>query len=301
MNVTFTTNGIHEIYSVDIQITSSTGESTPLEIDYMEFEIGYSNNNIADISTGGPYEVASGETVQLVATSTDVENNTISYGWDLDNDGSYESFGSEVTFSAVGLAPGVYPVKMYAVESNPRYGSYFEFTTEVTVTQGGPATTILTPIADTFIKKGSSNENEGASNMLRLQSSGNNRALVKFDTAQIQSAIGSNQNYTATLELTISDNGNNWGASGRPIGIHKLTSDWAEGNGYIAGHNPSNRGTGDGATWACAIDSNISNQSDNCSGNAAWNMTNSMLWPFVSWQPQQQILQTINMELCLLM
>lgn len=282
MNVIFTTNGIHEVYSVDIQIISSTGESTPLEIDYMEFEIGYSNNNIADISTGGPYEVASGQTVQMTASSVDVENNPVEYGWDLDNDGSYDAFTPEVTFSAVDLMPGVYPVKMYAIESNPRYGSYHEYTTEVTVVEGGPTTTILTPIADTFIKKGSPNENEGSSNMLRIQSSGNNRALVKFDTAQIQSAIGASQNYTAVIEFTISDNGNNWGSSGRPIGIHRFTSDWVEGNGYIVGNNPTDRGTGDGATWTCGIDSNISNQTDNCSGNDAWNMTNSAFWPFVS-------------------
>ncbi|MEK7571653.1 MAG: SdrD B-like domain-containing protein, partial [Patescibacteria group bacterium] len=144
------------------------------------------------------------------------------------------------------------------------------------------ATTTLTPIADSFIKEGSQNENEGGSSLLRIQSSGHNRALVKFDQSQIQQAVGNSQNYTATLQFTISDNGNNWGATGRTIDLDRLTQNWAEGNGFIARNTPPYRGTGLGLTWNCATDSNIANQNDDCSGNSAWNMSNSSLWPFES-------------------
>lgn len=139
----------------------------------------------------------------------------------------------------------------------------------------------LTSTADSYIKQGSDNQNEGASTFMRIQSSGHNRGLVRFDESQLESAIGNNENYTAKLQLTISDNGNNWG-SGRTVDIHRLTSNWTEGNGFIVGNNPQDRGTGSGVTWACAVDSNIANQNDDCSGSNAWNMTNSSQWPFIS-------------------
>jgi hypothetical protein len=144
-----------------------------------------------------------------------------------------------------------------------------------------PTNSMLTPVADSYIKQGAQNENEGASTFLRLQQSGHNRALIKFDESQIQDAVGNSQNYTAKLRLTITDNGNNWGTNGRSIEIHRMTQDWVEGNGFITGNSPANRGTGSGATWNCAVDSNISNQSSNCLLNS-WSMSVSLLWPFAS-------------------
>ncbi|HVZ11801.1 MAG TPA: DNRLRE domain-containing protein [Patescibacteria group bacterium] len=145
-----------------------------------------------------------------------------------------------------------------------------------------PSQVTLSPIADTYIKNGSQNENEGNSTFLELQSSGHRRNLVKFDQSSIQAAIGNSQNYTATLRFTITDNGNNWGTTGRTIEAHRLTQDWTEGNGFIDGNSPTYRGTGSGATWNCATDSNIANQNDDCSGSIAWNMDNSSSWPFVT-------------------
>jgi len=145
-----------------------------------------------------------------------------------------------------------------------------------------PTPSTLNPTADSYIKQGSQNENEGNSTFLRLQSNGHNRALVKFDQSQIQNAVGSSTNYTAKLRFTISDNGNNWGSSGRTIEVHKLTQDWTEGNGFIDGNSPSNRGTGSGLTWNCAVDTNIANTNNDCSGSTAWNMDNSSSWPFIA-------------------
>ena len=153
--------------------------------------------------------------------------------------------------------------------------------------------TTLEPIADSYIKQGSSNENEGVSTFLRIQQTGHNRALVKFNESQIQAAIGNSQNYTAKLQLTITDNGNNWGANGRSIALHRLNSDWVEGNGFIDGNSPSNRGAGSGVTWNCSIDANITNSNDNCSGSNAWSMTNASQWPFIS-SPTQTAVITNN-------
>jgi hypothetical protein len=102
---------------------------------------------------------------------------------------------------------------------------------------------------------------------MKLQSSGDNRALVRFDQAALQSAIGNGTILSAKLRLTITDNGNNWGTSGRTVGVHRLIANWTEGNG-----TESSRGSGSGATWNCAIDISIQNQARDCSGTTEWEM-----------------------------
>ncbi|MGH9857783.1 MAG: DNRLRE domain-containing protein, partial [Acidobacteriota bacterium] len=71
---------------------------------------------------------------------------------------------------------------------------------------------------------------------------------------------------SAKLRLTITDNGNNWG-TGRTVDVHRLITNWEEGNG-----TENDRGTGSGATWNCSIDSIIANQAKNCNGATEWEM-----------------------------
>lgn len=121
--------------------------------------------------------------------------------------------------------------------------------------------------SDTYVQGGSANRNNGGAQLMQVRSNGNNRALVRFDQAAMQAAVGNATVLGATLELTITANGNNWGASGRTVDVHRLLVDWAEGNG-----TDSDRGSGLGATWNCAIDAQIENQAKNCTGGAEWEM-----------------------------
>jgi hypothetical protein len=109
-------------------------------------------------------------------------------------------------------------------------------------------TTTLTTTGDTYLKKGSPNQNQGAETSLRVQSSGQNRALVAFDPNAILNAVGAGTLVSATLELNIAANANNWGTTGRTVDAHRLTVSWTE----------------SGATWNCAADSNPSNSSPDC-------------------------------------
>lgn len=102
---------------------------------------------------------------------------------------------------------------------------------------------------------------------MRLQQSGNNRSLIRFDQSELISNIGNKQVLSGKLHLTITDNGNNWGTTGRTIDIHPVTANWIEGNG-----TEQNRGNGQGVTWNCAIDSLIENSVKDCESNTEWEM-----------------------------
>jgi len=140
-------------------------------------------------------------------------------------------------------------------------------TTTVTVNEPEPVTSTFNASGDTYVRSGQSNQNEGSDQFIRVQSSGSNRGLVKFSQSALQSTIGNGQVLSAKLRLTITDNGNNWGTTGRTVDVHRIIADWAEGNG-----TENSRGTGNGATWNCAIDSAIQNQAKDCSGTTAWEM-----------------------------
>jgi hypothetical protein len=130
-----------------------------------------------------------------------------------------------------------------------------------------PLTISFGALADTYIRSGNSNRNHGAATAMQVRSSGDNRALVRFEQSAISSAVGGGTVLSAKLRLTITDNGDNWGGTGRTVDVHRLLADWAEGNG-----TESDRGTGNGATWNCATDSIIQNLVKNCSGSTEWEM-----------------------------
>lgn len=140
-----------------------------------------------------------------------------------------------------------------------------------------PTTTTLTPSQTSYILHNSQNANEGASTYMELTYEGKGRALIQFSQSQIAAAIGSDSNYTATLKLPIVSTNANWD-SGRQIDIDRLEQSWIQGNGsYIEN---GNRGTGSGVTWNCSVDTNIANESTNCSGSTAWDMLDESSWPF---------------------
>ena len=114
-----------------------------------------------------------------------------------------------------------------------------------------PSTTVtLAASGDTYLKGGTPNTNEGASTFVRVQQSGPNRALIRFSQSEIQAAVDGGILVSAKVRMTITDNGNNWGTTGRTVDVHRVLVDWTEGNGL----------NGEGATWNCPKDTNIANQ-----------------------------------------
>ncbi len=115
--------------------------------------------------------------------------------------------------------------------------------------------TVLNAVGDTFVRSGIPNQNEGSTPRLSVQIGSTHRSLLYFDTAAIRAAALGQTLLSAQVELTIRVTAADWGP-GRLIAIHPMRQASTEGR----------------ATWSCASDSIIGNQTANCSGATAWNM-----------------------------
>jgi len=114
----------------------------------------------------------------------------------------------------------------------------------------------LTPTADSYLKKGSPNQNFGSESILNVRGDGKRRTLVQFDQLAIANAVGSSTLISATIELDIiAGSAQNWTSEGRIVGAHRLTHSWTE----------------SGVTWNCSDDTDTSNGSPDCSGDT-WQM-----------------------------
>lgn len=133
----------------------------------------------------------------------------------------------------------------------------------------------LAPSADTYLRSGGPNANEGTTAFLRINSAPN-RGLVRFDQAQIAAAVSGLVLVSAKLELYVTAS-SQWG-TGRAVNAQRLTSDWSEA----------------GATWNCAVDSNPGNSAADCasqwSGGTfssavtdAVQQSNALVNQYVSW------------------
>jgi len=69
------------------------------------------------VDAGGPYAVIEGGSVVVAATGTDPDGQPLTYAWDLDNDGTFETVGQSATFSAAGLqAPSSWTIRVQATD-----------------------------------------------------------------------------------------------------------------------------------------------------------------------------------------
>jgi hypothetical protein len=149
---------------------------------------------------------------------------------------------------------------VYAVPLAVTQGEVYAF--EIQYDPGSPAPPTIIQIAaaaptgDTYLRSANPNTNEGAALFLRVRPTGDNRALLQFGEADLLAAVGGGTLASAQLELTIVDNADNWGPSGRTIDAHRLTQAWTE----------------LGATWNCAHDTDPGNPVPDCS-TEAWEMS----------------------------
>ncbi|HXM57931.1 MAG TPA: PKD domain-containing protein [Candidatus Dormibacteraeota bacterium] len=88
-------------------------------------------------AAGGPYAVGEGGAVAVSATGADPEGGALSFAWDLDGDGTFETPGQSATFSAAGIdGPAT---RAIAVRVTDDGGHSAVATTTVQVTNVAPA------------------------------------------------------------------------------------------------------------------------------------------------------------------
>ena len=199
----------------------------------------------------------------------------IGYGGSCSSAAATATVGDNtVTFTE--LLPGTYSDCAITVTDTLGNVSASRMVSPFTIAAPPPLeeTVTLPAAADTYIRKGARNTNEGGSPIIRIRQGGDNRGLVRFDQAAIAAAVGGGTLLSASLEFTIEETKNNWGTQSREVAAHRMLMDWVEGNGKN-GELPGNqsfRGTGTGATWECAKDTNINNQKADCADQDEWEM-----------------------------
>lgn len=81
--------------------------------------VGLNLNAAPTVDAGGPYYVVEGGSVLVTAVGSDPNpGDVLTYAWDLDNDGVFETPGQSATFSAATLsAPGSYTISVRVTDS----------------------------------------------------------------------------------------------------------------------------------------------------------------------------------------
>ncbi len=81
--------------------------------------VGLNLNARPTVDAGGPYSVNEGGSVPVTATGNDPNTgDTLTYAWDLDNNGLFKTSGQSTTFSAAGLdGPSSYTIKVRVTDS----------------------------------------------------------------------------------------------------------------------------------------------------------------------------------------
>ncbi len=108
-----------------------------------EFTIAVAEGNHPPTANAiGPYGVVAGQSITLTGSGSDPDaGDTLSYAWDLDNDGTFETLDQIVTFSAVGRTPGRQNIALRVCDPYSACGrsdTYVTILSPITITTPSP-------------------------------------------------------------------------------------------------------------------------------------------------------------------
>ncbi|NTW97353.1 MAG: hypothetical protein HGB28_02255 [Oscillochloris sp.] len=112
-------------------------------------------NQLPTASAGGPYTAIVGRSVTLNGTGEDLDGDLLTYAWDLDGNGSFETPGQQASFSALGRLPGTQPVRLQVCDSQGACatdGTSVEIVSDLRITTASPLPSALVdaPYSVTF-------------------------------------------------------------------------------------------------------------------------------------------------------
>ena len=102
---------------------------------------------------GGPYTVAEAGSVELNATGVDPEGTPVTFDWDLDGNGTFETPGQNVTFTPVAPAPATLPVTVRVTDAAGTFATD-QATVSVTYRFAGFSQPVDNPPALNTVKAG---------------------------------------------------------------------------------------------------------------------------------------------------
>ena len=110
--------------------------------DHDPIVVGLRLNAAPSIDANGPYTVGEGGSVSLSATGTDPNGDALTYAWDLDDNGTYETAGQTVAFSAASIdGPAMRTVGVRVSDGTASATD----TAQVTITNAPPSATFVAP------------------------------------------------------------------------------------------------------------------------------------------------------------
>ncbi len=160
------------------------------------------------VDSQGPYEVILGDSVLVSANGSDPENGSLSYVWDLDNNGSFETSGQNVSFSSSGLSAGSYTISAQVTDDG---GLTATGTATVNVITAQQAVGQITTSIQDLVSSGTINTGLGNSLKNKLQN-----AIDKLNQGDVNAAKIKLQAFISQVTDLI-NTGALTSASGQPL------------------------------------------------------------------------------------
>ncbi|MBI4844613.1 MAG: choice-of-anchor D domain-containing protein [Nitrospirae bacterium] len=161
-------------------------------------------------NAGGPYNVGEGMTSLLDASgSYDIDGFIVTYSWDLDNDGIYETIGNPLGFNASAIDGPQGPF-LIGLKVTDNLGATGTATTSISVTNTPPAADAggpYTGVTETAISLSGSATDPGASDVLTYQWDIDGNGSYETSGKDVQVTFSTEGNYTVGIRVTDDDGG----------------------------------------------------------------------------------------------
>jgi PKD repeat protein len=201
-NIEFTADGIYNLqFSLSDKVGASANGSALIKVDLHD----------PVLNPVGPFMVSEGGAVMLNASVQDSEGSPVSYTWDLNNDGDFETYDQQPEFSAASLdGPASQTIQVKATDQAGRTASAQALITVVNVAPTAEITGVMESNPEgTAINLSSSVTDPGAADTFSYDWSvtTNGSVIASGSEADLSFTPRDNGAYDVSLKVTDDDGG----------------------------------------------------------------------------------------------